>query len=147
LEDAVKIKSLSEVRLEAMRNIIHTASMISYKQYKFFKQFHLSPQQFNILRILRDARPESLTFQSIRERMLEKTPHTTRMIDKLEKSGLVFRERSLDDRRKIYVHISDQGLASLKKIEKKFTDLMTQMDNLNAEEARQLSELLRKYRE
>ncbi len=146
LEEVIKSQPISDVHLKAMLDIIHTASVISYKQYKFFKQFDISPQQYNILRILRGSQPEPLTFQEIKSRMLERTPHTTRMIDKLESAGLVYRERSHSDRRKIFVHIAREGLKIMDRIDKKLPGFMEPMRNLSASEAKLLSGLLEKFR-
>jgi DNA-binding MarR family transcriptional regulator len=66
-------------------------------------------QQFNVLRILRGARPEGLCTLSIAERMIEETPGITRLIDRLEKKGLVRRVRSEEDRRQVWCRITPAG--------------------------------------
>ena len=66
-------------------------------------------QQFNVLRILRGARPEGLCTLTIAERMIEQTPGITRLIDRLEKKGLVRRARSAEDRRQVWCRITPAG--------------------------------------
>jgi DNA-binding MarR family transcriptional regulator len=66
-------------------------------------------QQFNVLRILRGARPEGLCTLAIAERMIEQTPGITRLIDRLEKKGLVRRVRSEEDRRQVWCRITPAG--------------------------------------
>lgn len=77
----------------------------------------LTPAQYNMLRILRGAHPEGLTCTEISERLINKDPDVTRMVDRLEKQSLVRRERSLRDRRVITVRITKEGLSMLKKLD------------------------------
>ena len=70
----------------------------------------LTLQQFNVLRILRGAGPEGLPTLDIAERMIEKTPGVTRLVDRLEARGLVTRARSAEDRRQVFCRISERGL-------------------------------------
>lgn len=69
----------------------------------------LTLQQFNVLRILRGAGPEGLPTLEVGERMLERTPGVTRLIDRLERRGLVTRRRSAEDRRKVFCAIAPAG--------------------------------------
>lgn len=66
-------------------------------------------QQFNVLRILRGARPDGLCTLAIAQRMIEQTPGITRLIDRLEKKGLVRRVRSEEDRRQVWCRITPAG--------------------------------------
>jgi DNA-binding MarR family transcriptional regulator len=70
----------------------------------------LSLQQYNVLRILRGARGEPLPTLEIAERMVERTPGVTRLLDGLEKRGLVERVRCTEDRRRVLCSITDTGL-------------------------------------
>ena len=73
----------------------------------------LTPQQYNVLRILRGAGEEDLATLTIAERMVERTPGITRLIDRLEAKGLVSRKRCPEDRRLVRCHITRQGLELL----------------------------------
>ncbi|MCA8973951.1 MAG: MarR family transcriptional regulator [Planctomycetes bacterium] len=69
----------------------------------------LTHQQYNVLRILRGARGEGLPTLEIAERMIERTPGVTRLLDRLEAKGLVRRERSAKDRRQVFCYLSAAG--------------------------------------
>lgn len=67
-------------------------------------------QQYNVLRILRGAGPEGLPTLTIGERMMEKTPGITRLLDRLERRGWVNRRRCTEDRRRVWAAITQGGL-------------------------------------
>ena len=71
----------------------------------------LTNNQYNVLRILRGSHPAKLACSDIAERMIDRDPDITRLIDRLEKRGLVDRLRSRRDRRVVEVGITDKGLA------------------------------------
>jgi DNA-binding MarR family transcriptional regulator len=130
-------------KVKALLNIIYTANWINSKQNAFFREFDLSPQQYNILRILRGA-GEAITVQTIKDRMLERAPNATRLMDKLCAKSLIERVACADDRRVVHIAIKKQGLSLLKKI-----DANTKEDvlgSLNLKEAKTLSDLLDKIR-
>ena len=76
--------------------------------------FDITGQQYNVLRILRGAEPAGLPTLTIAERMIERTPGITRMIDRLEAKGLVAREVRPHDRRCVFCRITEKGLSLLK---------------------------------
>lgn len=130
-------------KVKALLNIIYTANWINSKQNIFFKPFRISPQQFNVLRILRGA-GEPIKVQTIKERMLERAPNATRLMDKLCDKKLINRMACPDDRRVVHIEISKQGLNLLEEISKKNkADILV---NLSDTEATQLSKLLDKIR-
>jgi len=130
-------------KVKALLNIIYTANWISAKQNTFFKSFGLSPQQFNILRILRGA-GEPLKVQTIKERMLERAPNATRLMDKLCDKNLIERIACPEDRRVVHINITNEGLNLLEVIDKDMQD--DYIENLTEKEAGQLSDLLDKIR-
>jgi DNA-binding MarR family transcriptional regulator len=77
----------------------------------------LTPQQYNVLRILRGAGAKGLPTLSIVERMIESTPGITRLLDRLEAKKRVRRDRSGEDRRQVVCRITPQGLAALKALD------------------------------
>jgi DNA-binding MarR family transcriptional regulator len=109
----------------------------------FFKPYGISPQQFNILRILRGAKKE-IKVQLIKDRMIERAPNATRLMDKLCEKGLIERMRCKEDRRVVYVAISNAGLALLSTIDTHGN--ISFLDKLSEEEAAILSDLLDKIR-
>jgi len=75
----------------------------------------LSPSQFNVLRILRGARPEAVTCGDIGERMVTRDPDLTRLLDRLEAAGMVTKSRDADDRRVVNVRITPAGLRAVER--------------------------------
>src|SRR5919206_1334883 len=84
--------------------------------------FDITGQQYNVLRILRGAEPEGLPTLTIAERVIEKTPGITRMIDRLEAKGLVAREIRPHDRRCVYFRITKKGLKLLELLDGPVSD-------------------------
>ncbi len=124
-------------------NFIYTANWINSQQNAFFKPFGLSPQQYNILRILRGA-GEPLKVQTIKERMIERSPNATRLMDKLNDKGYIERVACPSDRRVVHINITKKGLKLLDEISKELKH--DYIKNLTEEEAGILSNLLDKIR-
>ena len=130
-------------KVKALLNIIYTANWITSCQNEFFKEYGISPQQYNILRILRGA-GEPLKVQTIKDRMIERSPNATRLMDKLCCKNYIERLPAEYDRRVVKITITNQGIDLLASIPKNLNrDLLK---NLNEEEAAQLSNLLDKMR-
>ncbi len=130
-------------RVKALLNIIYTANWINSCQNEFFKDYGISPQQYNILRILRGA-GEPLKVQVIKDRMLERSPNATRLMDKLCSKNYIERLPSEHDRRVVKIAITEEGKDLLKSIPNKINKEL--LKNLSEKEAEQLSNLLDKMR-
>ncbi len=130
-------------KVKAIINIKYTANWLNSKENEFFNPYGISPQQFNILRILRGAKAP-MKVQEIKERMIERAPNLTRLTDKLCDKKLIERVRCEHDRRVVYVNISNEGLKLLSEIDK--TIDYDFLENFTEEEALQLSNLLDKIR-
>ena len=130
-------------KVKALLNIIYTANWIKSQQSSFFKPFNISPQQYNILRILRGAN-EPLMVQTIKERMIERAPNATRLMDKLIDKKLIERRRCDHDRRVVHINITKNGFELLSKIDVSFNEDL--LENLTLKEALSLSNLLDKIR-
>lgn len=130
-------------KVKALLNIIYTANWINSHQNAFFKTYNISPQQYNILRILKGA-AKSLKVQTIKDRMIERSPNATRLMDKLCAKKLINRIACPDDRRVVHIEITKKGLTLLDTISKQMH--LDFLKNLNEKEAGQLSDLLDKIR-
>ena len=130
-------------KVKALINIKYTANWLYSREIDYFKPYGISPQQYNILRILRGA-AKPIKVQVIKERMIERAPNATRLMDKLCDKNLIERSRCDHDRRVVYINISKNGLKLLDEIDVS-TDINF-MDNLNEDEAKLLSDLLDKIR-
>ncbi|WP_299248430.1 MarR family winged helix-turn-helix transcriptional regulator [uncultured Lacinutrix sp.] len=129
--------------LKAYINILYTASWINGKQLEFFKPYNISPQQYNILRILRGAK-DPISVQTVKNRMVQRSPNVTRLMDKLCAKHFIDRIPSKDDRRVVNIIVTEKGLNLLAEIDKKWDNVL--LKNLTDEEALQLSNLLDKVR-
>ena len=126
-------------------NLIYTYNWVMEQSRKFFEKADLTPQQFNILRILRGAGQPLSTLQ-IRQRMLDKMSDTSRIVDRLVKKALVKKVVCKTDRRLVDVTISEKGLALLEKLDV-FNDEMDDfLTNISPEEAKTMNQLLDKLR-
>ena len=131
-------------RLKAFINLKYTANWLSSMENEYFRPFGISPQQYNILRILRGA-GQKMKVQIVKERMVERAPNATRLMDKLCEKDLISRKRCEEDRRVVYVEITKDGLQLLTDIDNA-PERLNLVDNLSDEEAVQLSNLLDKIR-
>ncbi len=132
-------------KVKALLNIIYTANWLSYHQNIFFKKYGISPQQYNILRILKGAK-KPLKIQTIKDRMVEKSPNTTRLMDKLCAKNLIKRIPCETDRRVVKTAITPQGISLLKQIADLETFNNTLLQHITENEAQKLSDLLDKLR-
>lgn len=135
--------SFKSSKVKALINIKYTSNWLNSKENDFFKPYGISPQQFNILRILRGAK-ERIKVQLVKDRMIERAPNATRLMDKLCDKNLIARERCEHDRRVVYVKITNQGLELLATIDDNKN--LSFLENLTNKEAEILSNLLDKIR-
>jgi DNA-binding MarR family transcriptional regulator len=130
---------------KAMVNILFTNNWLLERIKSFVNAEDITPQQYNILRILRGAGLPLSTLQ-IRERMLDKMSDTSRIVDRLITKGLVKKEVSTKDRRLVDISITEPGTDLLAKLDARETELDNILHNLNEDEAESLSNLLDKLR-
>lgn len=102
---------------DAFVTLFSTADRVRTFFASIFEPHGITGQQYNVLRILRGAGAEGLTTLTVAERMIERTPGITRMIDRLEAKGLVERERCTEDRRCVYCRITKRGLDLLARLD------------------------------
>jgi len=98
---------------EAFLSLLRTGDVVKHRFHELFEAAGITLQQYNVLRILRGAGQEGLATLEIGDRMIERTPGVTRLLDRLEEKGLVRRERSPEDRRRVVCSISPSGLELL----------------------------------
>jgi len=132
---------------EAVLNLLRTADQLQIRFARLFRRFGLTPQQYNILRILRgEGRP--LPILEIAARMITVVPGITGLIDRLEAASLVERKRCDQDRRVIYVAIAPQAVEILGQIDEPLTALHKKiLGHMTAAELSSLSRLLEKARQ
>ncbi|MEP6857962.1 MAG: MarR family transcriptional regulator [Gemmatimonadales bacterium] len=102
---------------QAVVGLLRTADAIKRSLACVIEPHGITPQQYNVLRILRGAAPEGLPTLTIGERMVEQTPGVTRLIDRLERKGLVERIPCPKDRRRVFCQITPKGLDLLEELD------------------------------
>ena len=136
---------------EALLSVIRTADVLNRASAELFKPHDLSPTQYNVLRILRGTCPagtSGLACSAIADQMLTRDPDMTRLLDRLEKRGLISRSREEKDRRVVRTCITDKGLDVLKELDPVIADChRKQLGHMSGEQLRQLIELLEVARE
>lgn len=146
LEKEIQQTSFSSVYHKMALNIMFTAHWMEYQNACFLKGWGITPQQFNILRILRGQHPKPASVNLLIERMLDKMSNASRLVEKLRVKGLVSRQECVDDRRQVDVLITKEGLELLKEIDLKMSEQQKYDKILTEQEAAELSRLLEKLR-
>jgi len=103
--------------------LLQTADALSQGAEQFLKAAGLTGTQYNVLRILRGAEPQGLPCSAIGDRMISHDPDMTRLLDRMEKRGLITRERQTDDRRVVKTRITPQALSLLKTLDQPVHEL------------------------
>ena len=116
IDDVIKTRFQND-KHRFMANLMFTSNHFQNLFNEFITPFGISSQQFNILRILRGA-DDWVTMNTIKGLMIDKSPNTTRLADKLNDKELVERKRSENDRRVVYLKITKKGLDLLKEIDR-----------------------------
>lgn len=138
---------------EVFLNVMRTAEALSEGMSALLKPFGLSATQYNVLRILRGAEAcccetSGMACREIGERMVTRDPDITRLLDRMEKAGLIKRERGKQDRRVIKTAITDEGLRILKELDGPVVEMhKQQLRHMGEEKLKALSELLEQARE
>lgn len=146
IEEAIQQKEFKDQFNKAVVNLIYTHSYLVSSQSELFKSYNLSPEQFNVLRILRGQNGAAISVSSIQDRMLNKMSNASRLVEKLKIKELVKRSECPADRRQVDVLITDTGLELLRKLEEEVIAANIRFINLSESEAIQLNELLDKLR-
>jgi len=146
IEQEIQSTKFEDNYHKAVVNISYTYSWLNSVFRAEFEKHNLTPQQFNVLRILRGQYPNPATVNLIKERMLDKMSDASRIVDRLVQKGLVSRCTNNKDRRAVDIRISDTGLETLSKMGVEFKTREVLKNNLSEEEAGQLSNLLDKLR-
>jgi MarR family multiple gene transcriptional regulator MgrA len=124
--------------------LVYACNQLTSLQQNFFKDFSITMQQFNVLRILRGQHPNVCNLILIKERMLDKMSDVSRIVERLRVAGYVERCLNENNRREVDIKISKSGLKLLAKIDDKIDALEEPMHQLTIKEAKELTKLLEK---
>jgi DNA-binding MarR family transcriptional regulator len=146
IQEDIKASKFGNEWEKAIVNVIYTSGWLYSINYQRLKAFDISPEQYNVLRILRGSSPEPLRLNDITERMLDKMSNATRLVEKLRQKGFVKRTVCENNRRAVDIVITDKGLALMKKIDATQDDWMAEFKNITKTEAQELNRILDKMR-
>jgi DNA-binding MarR family transcriptional regulator len=127
--------TISDPYINAIANIKITNGWLCNLQDSFFKDYQLTHQQYNILRIVKGQHPKGISIMDIKKRMVDKMSNVGRLVEKLQQKGLVERLESQNDRRVVFVHLTEKGLDLLAEILTNFDTMRAYFDNITGEEA------------
>ena len=145
IDSEIKSKFTSD-KHRFVTNLVFTANWVQHAFVEDLKPFGISPQQYNILRIL-GALGDWTTMFEIKDGLMEKSPNATRLADKLLSKELIERKASERDRRVVHVRISKKGLQLFEKINQKESVIQKALSkNISAREARHVSDILDQFR-
>lgn len=146
IEDAIQQREFKDPYNKLVVNLLYTHSYLVTSQNCLFKPHEISPEQYNVLRILRGQNGVPTTVSSIQDRMLNKMSNASRLVEKLKTKGLVKREECPNDRRQVDVMITEKGLELLSVLQAQVENGNKSFVHLNLEEINQLNDLLDKMR-
>ena len=145
LEDEIRSKFRDDYH-KALVNLYYTNNVIGEQFFKMLKEFGLAVPQYNVLRILREESPDSVSIGFIKERMLERNSDASRIVDRLYKKKLVERKENKSDRRLKEVQITKKGIDLLGKMVGCEEQEDANLSKLSEKEVKLLNELLDKIR-
>jgi DNA-binding MarR family transcriptional regulator len=127
--------------------LLKAADSLGQEAEQVVRSASLTGTQYNVLRILRGAEPAGLACRAIGDRLISHDPDITRLLDRMEKRGLIRRERQKDDRRVVKTHITSQGLEILKPLDQPMRELhKQQFRHMSAKSIKILAGLLEEIR-
>jgi DNA-binding MarR family transcriptional regulator len=147
-DDIQQRAPFTSLEQEAMLNVIRTASRLLDSLDLLLKESGLGATQYNVLRILRGAEHDGICRNDLRDRMLTRMPDMTRLLDRLEETGLVVRSRDTEDRRMVLTRLTAAGRRLLDELDEPVNELhQRQLGHLTDTQLRTLIELLTLVRE
>ena len=146
LEQDIKQNTFRSEHQKAALNILYSGNWLYNLNASHLKAFDITPEQYNVLRILRGSHPKPLKLADITCRMLDKNSNATRLVEKLRLKGMAKREICKANRRQVDIGITDKGLALLSRIDKSSDAWSETVKSLTRSEAQELNRLLDKLR-
>lgn len=140
-------KPFGSLQEEAHLSIIRTAAMLSHAFTEAIRSHGITGTQYNALRVLRGAGAGGLCRNEVRDRLVARVPDATRLLDRLERMGLIERERQGEDRRFVTTRITPAGLTLLAELDAPVADLhRRQLNDVAEEELRTAVRVLERIR-
>ena len=148
LEQSISQSKFDSEQEKLMINVIYSANLLNLITSRLFKPYDLSPQQYNVLRILRGQKGKSIALMDIEHRMLDKSSNVSRLVDKLISKDLINRSVSSKDRRRIEIAITSRGFSVLNEIDVILADMNSKIKAIISDgNAKQTNRILDQLRE
>lgn len=147
LEDEIKQEKFASEFEKVAINILFTSSWLYNVNAARLKKHAITPEQYNVLRILRGSHPKALMLAEITGRMIDKSSNATRLVEKLRQKGFVKREICGNNRRQVDIIITEKGLNTLKKVDAESEEWIATLKNITKAEAVELNRVLDKLRD
>ncbi|MEJ1236497.1 MarR family transcriptional regulator [Chryseolinea sp. T2] len=147
LEQDIKQEKFADEHEKAVINILFTASWLYNRNASRLRVHDITPEQYNVLRILRGSHPRALMLADVTSRMIDKSSNATRLVEKLRQKGLLRREICESNRRQVDIMITDQGLELLKRIDEEAAVWLESLRIISKDEAKELNRILDKLRD
>ena len=119
-------KPFGSLEEEAALSIARTSAVLGHQVSQALKARGLTPSQYNVLRILRGAGPEGLCRNEVGARLVTQVPDVTRLLDRMEDTGLISRQRGSEDRRYVTTRVTRKGLDLVDQLDQPMRDLLQQ---------------------
>jgi DNA-binding MarR family transcriptional regulator len=146
-QETRKREAFATAEQEAVLGLFRTSDRMQHRFARLFREFGLTPSQYNILRILR-AEGKAMPCLEIAQRTITVVPGITGLIDRLADAGFVTRQRSEEDRRVVNVSITPAGEEVLSRLDEPLVELHRRlMADFSAQELTELIRLLDKARQ
>ncbi len=146
-EDLKQTKPFKCVEEEAYLSIVRTAAVLEHAFAQALKRFNLTPTQYNVLRMLRGAGEQGLCRSEVGERLVTNVPDVTRLLDRMEETGLIVRRRSESDRRYVTARIAPRGLELVNRLDAKIAAIhQERLGHVGKRSLRSLVDLLTSVR-
>lgn len=147
-EEILKTTKPLSQKKKLVINLMLSTSQVNSKVGEAIKPFDVSIQQFNVLRILRGQNGKPANLSTVQDRMVNKMSNTTRLVDKLLEKKLVARNTCEENRRKIEIFITPEGLKLLENMDPVIEQTEKEIiKNLTVNEVELLNDLLEKLRD
>jgi DNA-binding MarR family transcriptional regulator len=146
LEQDIQQERFSNEFEKAALNILFTGSWLHNINSGRLKPHDITPEQYNVLRILRGSHPKKMMLADVTSRMLDRNSNATRLVEKLRQKSLVNREICENNRRQVDISITDKGMALLKKIDDEQAEWLNALKNITKTEAQEMNRILDKLR-
>lgn len=146
LQEALKTEKFFSERHKAILNVLYTAYWFKSQTSGMLKEFGLTMEQFNVLRILKGKHPHAMCVRDIGSRMIEKSSNVPRIMDKLVQKELVSRSSSQEDKRETLHQLTDAAIQLLDKVNTRLVILDDEILGITEQEATLLHQLLEKSR-